>query len=162
MNEMYRNFTVYLPVKYACEVPRKKDIDLLGELNESKMYNFIKENPEYCVQCLALAAIVISTVYGISLGDGVAIACSNTTIDSGMAEFEEFFKIIINMAKKVLVGTGIVTTIKDCIKSLARGITAGNNMSWDEIFQALFKNIALLAIGLSFDKIAWKLYEMFS
>lgn len=138
--------------------------NILGKFKESRMYCFIKDNPEYCVECIALTAIVVSTVTQISLTRGATVAtlASPEHVINGMADFEEFFNIIIQMAKKVLVGTGIVTTIKDCIKALARGITSGSNMSWDEIFQALFKNLALLAIGLSFDKIAWKLYSMFA
>ena len=125
------------------------------DIKNSKLYKFAKEHPEQVVAYGLVATIGIAAVGDIAFNSATTIA-----VGAGFGQIDNLFRQAIGFAKKALVLTVIFNTIKDAIMVLWRN--SGGKMSWDDIFGSVFKNLAILGVGLAIDKAAWALYEALS
>ena len=125
------------------------------DIKNSKLVKFVKEHPEEAFAGALVATIGVAVVADISINGGAAVACG-----AGFNEIDELFRKVIQFAKKALVLTVIFNTLKDAIMILWRN--GGAKLSWDDIFGSVFKNLAILGVGLAIDQAAWALYEALS
>ncbi|MDK0563187.1 MAG: hypothetical protein E7F71_13350 [Clostridium perfringens] len=108
--------------------------------------------------CLTLASTAIITGFTVKEVLYPTLATCNATLGGATTTIRNVMDEVVSFAKVVLIGMVVFNTILGVGQTIWK--RAGANLSYEEIFGILIKNLAILTCGLAVDKICWWLYSM--
>lgn len=131
--------------------------------NEKKALNkfagrVLKDEKLRTYVCLTLASTAIVTGFTVKEIMYPTLVACNAGLGGASQAIQGIMNEIVSFAKICLIGMVIFNTILGVGQTIWK--RAGSNLSYEEIFGILIKNLAILGCGLAVDKICWWMYSI--